>query len=205
MSDGQEPAEKTGPTPVFIRAVPWVEDRAANARALAEQTGGKIIWDAERSGRVTFLAAMHAAGDGPSVHLEDDVTLTSRWREKIEAKIAANPGTLLQFFSMRGADLTTGSRDEPGRTFLMTQCFYLPAGYASAIAAFGETWSWRGRQREQWRAGQSEQFDLIITDWLRANQLRYRIEVPSLVEHYRWRSVDYPGRPQARQSATFEP
>jgi hypothetical protein len=186
-----------GVTPVWIRAVPWDEERARCATELARVTGGTVIWDRERSGYGTFLAALRAAGPGPSIHLEDDITLTAGWRDKIETAIAARPGRVLQFFSMRAADLTTGSRDEPGRTFMMTQCFYLPAGYAAAIAESGPSWEGLSRHPGGW--------DMMLADWLRHRKLTYRIEVPSLVEHRAWKSVMPTRRSAGRQSRTFQP
>jgi hypothetical protein len=173
--------------------------------ALADEAGAAVVWDRHRSGWENFLAAMLAAGEGPSIHLEDDVTLTSGWRDKIEAAIALRPGMVQQFFSLRNPELRSGAGEQPGRTFLMTQCFYLPAGFAPRLHAFLDA----PEGRELW-AAHGLDYDSGTAEWLRREGLRYWLAVPSLVQHRAWRTatptVSGSGtRPTWRQSATFIP
>lgn len=184
-------------TKAFIRAVPWDEDRAANARVLREETGaGVIVWDTERHAYETFIDALWLAQGGAAIHLEDDVSLTARWRDKAEAVIADHREQVIQFFSMRGADLTTGSRREPGRTFLMAQCFYVPARLAGRLAVFASEWP--GRKDDPTGV------DLAVRAFLVERGESYHLHVPSLVQHQPWRSAINPRRGSGRQSRSFE-
>lgn len=199
-------SEPQAVTPAFVRAVPWMEDRARNAVRVAGQAGARVIWDRHRSGWETFLAAMAAAGDGPSIHLEDDITLTSGWRPKIEAEIALRPGMVQQFFSLRNPETPRGRPGEQaGRNFLMTQCFYLPAGYAAQIRVFLDS----REGRELWSA-KGLDYDSGVAEWLRRGKLKYWMASPSLVQHRPWKTatptVSRLGtRPTDRQSPTFLP
>jgi hypothetical protein len=185
-------------TRAMIRAVPWDARRAASARKLREQTGGTIVWDSQHHAYETFLDALFfAAAIGDVIHMEDDVQLTSGWRGKAEAVIAAHREDVIQFFSMRGADLTTGSRTEPGRTFLMAQCFYVPARLAGPLAEFAP--GWIGREADPTGV------DLAVRAFLVAEGATYHLHVPSLVQHHRWRSAINPRRGSGRQSRSFEP
>lgn len=156
--------------------------------------GAVVIYDTNRNAMDTFRAALAAAGDGPAVHMEDDIILTRRFTEKVEAAIAERPHMPIQFFSMRKADLTVGSREEPGRTFLMGQCFYLPAGMSRELLAY--RWP---RLREH-----PTGLDLMVADFMRERRMRYWLHVPSLVQHRRGKSLIDPRRSSYRQSFTFE-
>ena len=181
---------------VLIQAVPWVPERLQQAYALAEQTGGTIVWDTEHHAFETWKLVLAYAGQSPVVILEDDVTLTDNWAQKVQAAIDAHPDVVIQFFSMRGDDLTVGSRWEPGRTFLMNQCYYLPAGAAAALLAHSEEWA---AQHPEHPTG----YDLAMADWLKRTKQKYWLHVPSLVQHKPWRSEINPRRPRNRQSGTF--
>jgi hypothetical protein len=185
-------------TRAIIRAVPWDERRAANARALREETGaGIIVWDAERDAYQTFLDAVWLVQGSAAIHMEDDVQLTAGWRDKAEAVIADHREEVIQFFSMRGADLTTGSRTEPGRTFLMGQCFYMPARLAGALPAFAQDWP--GRVKDP------TGIDLAVRAYLAGLGESYHLHVPSLVQHQPWKSAISPRRGSGRQSRSYEP
>lgn len=142
-----------------------------------------------------FLHALATAGDDPCVHMEEDIYLIDRFEEKLLAAIGGRPDEVIQFFSMRKADIEIGSRHEPGRTFLMNQCFYLPAGYSRMIQEYYPRWP----RKEEHPTGS----DLLIADWLKERREKYWIHVPSLVQHRPGRSLINPRRPQWRQSQTF--
>lgn len=180
----------------IIRAV-QTEPRASNARRLAEQTGGTVIWDITRNALDTFLTALGCAGTGPALHLEDDITLTAGFVGKVADVVAEHSSELVQFYSDRAADLTVGSRREPGRTFIMAQCFYLPAGMSAEVLGYAPRWGRRGERPAD--------LDLMVADFLRDTDRSYWVHVPSLVQHQQWRSVVNPRRSSARTSRTFIP
>jgi hypothetical protein len=184
-------------TPTFIMAVPWVDERKNRAESLAKQTSGKIVWDTDRHAFHTWRSVMKAVGDGPAIVIEDDVRLVSDWRNRIEAVIAEHRDEVVQFFSMRNADLTIGSRSEPGRTFMMNQCYYLPAGAAKALLDFTEEWNHPGQENPTG-------YDVAMAEWMKINKQRYWLHVPSLVDHEPWTSEINSRRPRNRQSLTFE-
>ena len=180
-------------TRTIIRAVPWNIERAASARNLKRATGGRIVWDTTHDGYDTMLAALRFAAPDAAIHLEDDILLTSDWRAKVEHVIAAHPHELIQFYSRRKADLTVGSRHQPGRDFLWTTCFYVPARMARELPAFMAHWDGR-------RPPPTTEFDCAIAAFLAHQGEKYWLHVPSLVQHRQWASVVRPGRSTNRQS-----
>lgn len=155
----------------------------------------EIEWciDRARDPMGNMAAALLLQGDDDgAVHLEDDVALTSDFRVKVEEAIAEAPDHLVQMFSIRPQkDLTVGSRWEPGRTFLMAQCFYVPPGMAVGMA-------------EHVARTEGNYLDSAIAEHLRDRGERYWLHVPSLVQHLPVPSTIGP-RSTARQSPTFVP
>lgn len=184
-------------TRVLVMAVPWDVDRVRSVRDIRAQVPEvEIVWDQHHSVQETFLRTLDTAGDDPVVIVQDDVVLAGQWREKVEAVIAEHPDAVCQFFSLRKADLEKGARWEPGRAYLMNQCFYLPATYARQLHAFAQTW---------WEANPGHTGDdTCISEWLRSRQEAYWHHVPSLVQHRDLSSVIGAGRSTRRQSPTFE-
>lgn len=183
-------------TRTLIQAVPWLPERTKRAITLSQLTDGEIVWDQKKNAMDTWRLVMAAAGDDAVIVLEDDVELAENWRERIEAAIAERPLQVIQFFSMRGADLTVGSRYEPGRTFLMNQCYYLPEGYARQLLEFADGWEER-TSKHPWG------YDIAMATWLQGRKEKYWLHVPSLVQHEPWESQIDTRRPRRRQSATF--
>jgi hypothetical protein len=110
-------------TKIIVRCVP---ERAEFIRYLRKRIPEAIYYFCpERDAVAAFIGALELAGDGAAVHMEDDVILTRDFRKKLEKVIYAHPETVIQFFSMRTADLAIGSRLD--RNFIMNQCVYLPA------------------------------------------------------------------------------
>ena len=64
-----------------------------------------VVEDIGKGAMDTFMRSMQATNEA-RVHLEDDVILTSNFKEKIELEIEKRPNEVIQFFSMRKADLT---------------------------------------------------------------------------------------------------
>jgi hypothetical protein len=176
-------------------AVPWEQERVRNAVELAAETGATIVWDRQHSAFETWQRTLAEAGVDPAVLLQDDVELTEDWRAKVEAVISEHPDTVIQFFSMRKADETVGSRWEPGRTYLMNQCHYLPAGAAARLLDYSQDWHLKDPRNPTCQ-------DLATAGWLRDTGQRYWLHVPSLVQHRPWAST-LGARSKARQSRTF--
>ena len=184
-------------TLVLIHAVPWDDQRAANARALRRATSATIVWDTTHENYDTYLAALAYQGSRDAIHLEDDVQLTSDWRAKAEAAIDGHRDGVVQMFSRRAADLTVGSRREPGANFLHNHCFYLPGRLAPGLRAFAAIWPERHTMISP--------SDNAMAAYLAAEGESYWLHVPSLVQHLPWRSAVSPSRSAHRQSETFQP
>lgn len=156
-----------------------------------------VITDKVRSARETFREALATADSEPTVFLQDDIILTRAFRSKVEQRIAQyGHDKVHQFFSMRRADRTVGTRREPGRTFMMAQCFYLPAGYARNALAF--SYVWPGLQKHK------AAIDTMLADLMKARRDHYWLHVPSLVQHRPCVSMIDPRRSRGRKSITFE-
>lgn len=143
-----------------------------------------------------FLDALKMAGDGPCLHMEDDVILTKNFVAKAQAVIEEHPGVLVQFFSMRPTDLKLGSRWD--RKFMMNQCFYLPAGYSKLIEEY--YWRWPLLHDSNHLGG----YDEMMQDWPKERREDYWLHVPSLVDHRVAPSIANPKRSPKRQSLTFQ-
>lgn len=154
-----------------------------------------VIWDARHHALETFLRALARAGKAPALHIEDDVILTRDFRVKTEAVIREHADMPVQFFSLARKRDVLGARLEPGRSFMMGQCFYLPAGMSAELLEYADTWS-----------GIKEHptgLDFMVRDYLRAKRLRYWLHIPSLVQHRAGTSLINPRRARTRQSPTF--
>lgn len=187
--------------PVFLASVPWDPERSVSAVKLARTIPDcTITWDASSDAYDTFVRNLAAAGSGAAIFLEDDIVLTTGWAGKIAAVIAEHPDVLIQFYSNRDADLSVGSRWEPGRSFMNNQCWYAPPGMAAALADYLLHWPPR------LDGSDPTGYDLAMANYLRDHELRYWLHVPSLVQHGPGKSVINPRRPHGklRQSRTFE-
>lgn len=185
-------------TKTLIMAVPWDQQRVKSVSDLKRQTLGTVIWDEHRDAFETWQRVLVAAGRDPVIILEDDVRLAARWREKIEDVIALRGKSVIQFFSNRDADITVGSRWEPGRTFRMNQCYYLPCDAAADLLSFSRAWH---EQHPEHPTG----YDLTMADWMKQSHWwrTYWLSVPSLVQHQPWVS-QIGKRSRGRQSRTFQ-
>lgn len=184
------------PTKTLIMAVPWDQERVKSARDLHLQTGADVVWDQHHDAFDTWQRVLAAAGINPVIILEDDVELAPNWRNRIEAAIGLRRREVIQFFSMRAADHTIGSRWEPGRTFRMNQCYYLPTFAARSLLHYSQTW--REKHPEH-----PTGYDITMADWMQETGRQYWLSVPSLVQHQPWASA-IGGRSRGRQSGTFQ-
>ena len=138
------------------------------------------------------------AGMKPTIQMDDDVILTSDWYNKVIAEINKRPNEVIQFFSMRKADIEIGSRYDTGAKFMGQLCYYLPFGMARAIHKFSYKFY------DSFDDGVSPS-DTCIAAFLKLNKLRYWIVVPNLVDHRVGKSAVDSRRSSARVSKTFIP
>jgi len=177
---------------IIIRAVP---ERTEFIKYLRTNLpNAEWCFDKTRNAMDTFLDAMRMAGDDPCVHMEEDIILTQNFMTKLIGAVHERPNEVIQFFSMRKDDLTKGSRYD--NNYLMNQCFYLPAGYSTAIHDYYQFWE----DKEKHPTGT----DSMICDYLKAGKEKYWIHVPSLVDHRVAKSMIDPRRSSKRQSLTFK-
>ena len=155
----------------------------------------KVVWDKKRDPMETFMRAWKEYPDKPSLRLQDDIILTKNFLDKANNVINQYPNDVIQFFSMRKADLEVGSRWETGRTWLMNQCHYLPEGMAGRIYKYGLSWH---RLSEAPTAD-----DLLMQDFFSENKIKYFLHCPSLVEHAEVYSAINRRRSRFRKSKTF--
>jgi hypothetical protein len=157
----------------------------------------EVVWDHDHVAVSTWLDALEQSGYDAAVHLEDDILPTRDLQAKLASVIAEHPDNVIQFFSLRVADREKGPRWMAGRSFGMTQCFYLPRGYAAELAAYYPDWPRRH--------GNHGGTDTHLQDWLAMRRERYWLHVPSLVQHLAIPSLIDPRRSTHRQSPTFNP
>lgn len=155
----------------------------------------RVVWDRHSNAMETFLRALEAAGDAAALHMEDDALLTRDFVRKVEAVLEPRREIPVQFFSLPRKRDALGSRLEPGRSFCMGQCFYLPAGMSRELLDYAPTWP----RRTEHPTG----LDLMVADFLRERRLQYWLHMPSLVQHRRLPSLIDPRRSTVRQSKSF--
>jgi|TARA_R110000803_G_scaffold178521_1_gene240925 hypothetical protein len=143
-----------------------------------------------------FMNALEVAGDDEAIHLEDDAILVDGFIEKAQAVIDANPNMVIQFFSMRKADLTIGTRLESGSTFLAAVCFYLPPKMSKGLRAYFPTWE----RLDEHPTG----LDLTIADYLKKTKQKYLVYCPNLADHRIGKSEIDSRRSSKRVSLTFK-
>jgi len=159
----------------LIRAVPEREHLHPHlAERLPDATW---LIDRDRSGMVeSLLSAFKAQGVEDAVHLEDDVILTRGFEAKVMVARMEAPGSIVQMFSQRKADLERGSRWDRGAGFVNTQAFLVPGWIAPRLVESLPLWD--APERKKHRVG-----DLSIAAFLASTYQRYWIHVPSLVQH----------------------
>jgi len=155
----------------------------------------EIVVDQKRDGFDTLFRALDQAGDDPAVHMEEDTLLTVNFRDKLETEIQARPNNVIQFFSMRKADVEVGSRWD--NNFLMFQCTYMPAGMSRDFRWFAEVWH---SNHPEHPGG----MDLAFRDFLKSRKEKYWIVCPSLVDHRNVPSMISANHARGRQSKTFQ-
>lgn len=170
--------------------------REAWRNALVNLLNPIVIEDKTNNAMDTFMIAMEASGDCPAIHIEDDAVLTTCFLEKAHREIEARPNSVINFFSMRKADLEVGSRWCNGGTFSATVCFYMPKNYSKMVYGFYPVWE----RKFEHPIG----FDLMIADWLKLRHEKFWIVIPNLADHRIGKSMINPRRSSKRKSLTFE-
>lgn len=154
------------------------------------------IKDFEKDPMKNFMNALEAAGDDEAIHFEDDAILVENFVEKSQKVIDKYPDTVIQFFSMRKADLTIGTRMEKGSTFLAAVCFYLPAKMSKGLRAYFPKW-------ERWDEHPTG-LDITVADYLKKTKQDYLIFCPNLADHRVGKSKIDSRRSSKRVSFTFK-
>lgn len=151
-------------------------------------------FDQTKNALDTFASALQMANNDAVVHMEEDTILTDNFIEKLHTAIQEHPNNVIQFFSMRKADIEVGSRWD--NHFLMTQCFYMPPTYSAQLLTYYPTWEAK-KLNPGW-------FDVMVQEWLKLRREKYWIHVPSLVDHRVAVSAIDKRRSSKRQSKTFQ-
>lgn len=154
----------------------------------------EVVMDSTLNAFDTFQASLSQQGIDPAIKLEDDALLTRNFLSKAEAVIANGPSVVMQFFSMRKADLVLGSRLD--RKYSSNVGMYLPAGYALPLLDYSR--AWRAMHPEH-----PTGYDLMMDDWLKSRSEPHWIVVPNLVDHRKGPSRIGP-RSSERKSLTFQ-
>ena len=157
----------------------------------------EICFDDRGGAMQNFLKSLEIAGDDEVVNLEDDIILTENFQKKAEQVISEKPTSVIQFFSMRKADLEIGSRWDAGSKYLMAQCTFFPKKISKGILAFSKKYSEINHK--------SHPLDSMVAEYLKSTKQSYWIHCPSLVDHRIGKSMIDPKRASTnRQSFTFQ-
>ena len=145
----------------------------------------------------TYRRALKASGGLPTIMMQDDLILCEGFREKAINEIAQRPGDVIQFFSMRGADLTVGSRYEAGGKFNCNPCVYFPEKMTADLYSYFV-------ENEKRFPYDKYGTDCVVREYLKERKLKYFIVIPNLVDHAVAVSMIDKRRSSKRQSKTFQ-
>ena len=176
----------------IIRAIekrkPYVEE------ILKQIPDAEVYYDTSGNAMMSFLNACSMAGDDACVMLEDDIILTSNFKEKIEREISKDPSMLINFFSLSKKE--TEPHFNSWRQFCMNQCVYMPQFLCRACIDKYDAWVAYDKAKNP------TAYDYLIGYvWHRD----YLVYCPSLVQHIEGKSEINSRRSSKRQSITFKP
>lgn len=176
-----------------IRAV---EERKPFVEEILKQIPEAIVYyDEYHDAMKSYLhVCREIIKDEPAVLLEDDIILTSDFKNKIEAIIGLYPDVLINFFSLSKKHTTPYWRY--GKEYVMNQCEYFPKGFASKVVNTYEEW-----KRSDGGKNPTAYDYLVGYTWGAYN--KYLVWNPSLVQHREVKSIINPKRSTKRQSITF--
>lgn len=152
-----------------------------------------VYYDESGNAREAFVHICKDIVKGqPAVMLQDDIILTSDFRNKVENVINRYPDMLINFFSLSKTLLKPHLKK--GREFCMMQCVYFPEGFSLDIVEAYKTWD-----------GKDKYIAAIdyLTGYAWGNNRQYMVWCPSLVQHREVKSAINPRRSSKRQSVTF--
>ena len=177
-----------------VRAVP---ERKQFVDEILEQIPEAIVYyDEFRDPMKSYLhVCRNIIAGRPAVLLEDDIVLTSDFKEKIESVIAMYPDTLINFFSL--SKKLTEPHWKKGREYCMNQCEYFPMGFSLKVAESYKDWA-------QKDAGKNPNAYDFLVGYAWGSNNPYLVWCPSLVQHREVKSIINPRRSSKRQSVTFE-
>tara|TARA_R110000803_G_scaffold205215_1_gene271735 strand:+ start:337 stop:900 length:564 start_codon:yes stop_codon:yes gene_type:complete len=179
----------------ILRTCAGREDYANYVKSLIPSV--EICFDNGLGAMGNFLKSLEMSKDDAVVNLEDDIWITKNFEKKLNEVVSVKPSSVIQFFSMRKADLTDGSRWDAGRSYLMAQCTYFPPKMSRGILAFSKKYENIKHK--------SHPLDSMVADYLNKTRMKYWIHCPSLVDHRVGKSMIDPRRASTnRQSFTFE-
>lgn len=154
----------------------------------------EVCFDDVGGAMQNWIKSLEMAGNDAHVNIEDDIWITQNFEKKIMLAINQKPEEIIQFFSMRKADLSIGSRWD--NKFCMSQCTYFPEKINKGIIAFSKKYEKTNHE--------SHPYDTMVSDYLKKIKRKYWIHVPSLVDHRVGKSEINPRRASTnRQSFTF--
>jgi len=169
-------------------------ERQANVDLLCEQIPGLIIVkDKTKNAMQTFLEALQATENKPTVMLEDDVVLCKDFTIQSTNYISLYVNKVINFFSMRPkSDFFTRFDNY----FSSTLCFYLPDGFAHGIY----------KHYDKWKVNRytSTGTDYLVNSYLKSIKEKHLIVIPNLANHMVGKSLINKKRSSKRVSFTFE-
>jgi len=176
-----------------IRAV---KERQAFVEEILEQIPDAIVYyDEYHDAMKSYLHVCRDVIKGePAVLLEDDIILTSDFKNKIEAIIGLYPDTLINFFSL--SKTHTAPYYKLGREYCMNQCEYFPEGFSLKVVDLYEDWKAKDGDKNP------TAYDYLVGYAWGSNR-KYLVWNPSLVQHREVKSIINPRRSTKRQSITF--
>lgn len=178
----------------ILRTCAGREDQAAYVKRVIPSV--EVCFDEGLGAMGNFLKSLDMAGDDAAINLEDDIWITKNFEQKASSVINDKPSTVIQFFSMRKADLTVGSRWDAGASYLMAQCTYFPPKISKGILAYSKKYDRLSHK--------SHPLDSMVGDYLNKTRQKYWIHCPNLVDHRVGKSIIDPRRASTnRQSFTF--
>lgn len=153
----------------------------------------KVYWDDNHDMMKAYLHILEEIGTEPCVMMQDDVILTSNFKQKVEKVISMYPEILINFFSL--SRKYTKPHFKKGREYCMNQCVYLPKGFAQKILEAYKTWD---------KKESNPTADDFLVGYAWGYDKPYLVWCPSLVQHREAKSIIDPRRSSKRQSITFE-
>lgn len=179
----------------MLYVVRAVESRKAFVDEILEQVPEAVVYyDEFHDPMKSYLhVCKNIIGDKPAVLLEDDIILTSNFKEKAEAVIDMYPKILINFFSL--SKKYTKPHFKKGREYCMNQCEYFPEGFAQRVVSAYEKWPLKEKEPNA--------YDFLVGYAWGGNN-PYLVWCPSLVQHRQVKSIIDPRRSSKRQSITFQ-